>query len=104
MKSLPPKSLPSHFEASIDGRDKYQQELEKAFGENGTGDRLSADVELAEKKLAATLVNRKAKHLSGALEPLTGGDRCQLRFRDRRAGHDGVDDFAADAHFRVCVR
>ncbi len=31
-----------------------------------------SEIDLAEKKMAAVLVNRKAKHLSGALEPLTG--------------------------------
>jgi len=36
------------------------------------GKKVSGDASLAEKKLAATLVNRKARDLSGALEPLTG--------------------------------
>ena len=39
---------------------------------NARGDKVSGEASLEEKKLAATLVNRKAGDLSGALEPLTG--------------------------------
>jgi Mn2+/Fe2+ NRAMP family transporter len=43
-------------------------------------DRFLASTDLAEKKIAAALVNRKAKHLSGALEPLTGNFVANIIF------------------------
>ena len=66
-------------------------------------DEFLADTDLAEKRIAAVLIHRQARHLAGAPGAI---DRCLCgghHLWPRRPGNGAFDDLVADADLRICV-